>query len=96
MRWVNRFLPTISSSMKTVALQQWIESIVKKIQFYKKEHSKLLKEASTELELALWKKKLEQEGVQQWEERQREDCRFVCKSNIVIPSVISFLMIPDG
>mmetsp|Transcript_105 Transcript_105/g.155 ORF Transcript_105/g.155 Transcript_105/m.155 type:complete len:310 (+) Transcript_105:101-1030(+) len=96
MKWINRFLPSISSSMKTVALQQWIESIVEKIKFYKIEHYKLLKEASTELELAVWKTKLEKEGVQQWDKRQREDCRFVCKSNIVIPSVLSFLMIPDG
>mmetsp|Transcript_28419 Transcript_28419/g.46125 ORF Transcript_28419/g.46125 Transcript_28419/m.46125 type:complete len:306 (+) Transcript_28419:130-1047(+) len=94
-KWINRFLPTTSSNMKTVALQQWIESILEKLKYYKTEHYKLLKEASTDLELALWKTKLENERVQLWDKRQREDCRFVCKSNIVIPSVISFLMIPE-
>lgn len=94
-KWVNRFLPTISSSMKTMALQQWIESILDKLNYYKTEHYKLLKEAATDLELALWKTKLENERVQVWDKRQREECRFVCKSNIVIPSVVSFLLIPE-
>jgi len=94
-KWINRFLPTISSSMKTVALQQWIESILEKLEFYKREHCKQLKEASTELELALWKTKMEKEGVQSWDKRQREESRFVCKSDIVIPNVMSFLKIPE-
>ncbi len=93
-KWINRFLPTIPSNMKTMALQQWMESINKKLECYKTEHFKLLKEASTELELSLWKTKLEEECVQAWDKRQREECRFVCKSGIVIPAVMSFLMIP--
>lgn len=94
-RWINRFLPTIPSNMKTMALQQWMGSIHQKLESYKIEHFKLLKEASTELELYLWKTKLEKQCVQSWDKRQREECRFVCKSGVVIPNMISFLIIPE-
>ena len=94
MKWINRFLPTIPSNMKTMALQQWMGSIHQKLEFYKTKHFKLLKEASTEIELALWKTRLEKESVQAWNKIQRAECRFVCKSDIVIPNVMKFLIFP--
>ena len=50
-------LPTIES-IKTAVIQQWMESVIDRLDHYKAEHKALLKEATTLLELALWKTKL--------------------------------------
>ncbi len=44
---------------KTTEVQQWIASVVSKLGYYKSEHLILLKEATTLLELALWKANLD-------------------------------------
>ena len=43
---------------KTAAIRWWMESVSNKIDHYKGEHRRVLKEAVTILELALWKVKL--------------------------------------
>ena len=47
---------------KTVAIQQWMESTVHLLDECKDEHHKILKEATTLLELALWKANLGDNG----------------------------------
>eukprot|EP00986_Skeletonema_menzelii_P021231 scaffold33688_cov268-Skeletonema_menzelii.AAC.1 len=42
----------------TSAIQQWMRSVIRRLDHYKAEHQKLLKEATTLLELALWKTNL--------------------------------------
>ena len=92
-RWIDRFLPSISSSLKTLALQQWIEKVLEKIDYYKAEHQRQLKMASAELELILWRTKLEEDSMTMALDKRREDCRIVCKADIVIPNVTSYLAI---
>jgi hypothetical protein len=48
-----------NSSGKTDVTRQWIQSVLIRIESYKAEHRALLKEATTLLELALWKAKLD-------------------------------------
>lgn len=91
----NRVLPTIPSNLKTRAMQQCIESVMDKIKFYKSEHNQLLKQAASVLELALWKTQIEREMIQQkLAVGHRADCRYVCKSDVVIANVMSFLLLP--
>lgn len=91
----NRVLPTIPSNLKTRAMQQCIESVMDKIKFYKSEHNQLLKQAASVLELALWKTQIEREMIQQkLDVGHRADCRYVCKSDVVIANVMSFLLLP--
>jgi len=56
---INRRLPNTPS--KTYAIQQWIRSVIRRMEHYKAEHNTLLKEAMTLLELAVWKAKLEED-----------------------------------
>ncbi len=89
-------LPTIPSNLKTRALQQCIESVIDKIKFYKLQHNQLLKQAASVLELALWKAQMEREMVQKQtlDVSHKADCRYVCKSDMVIANVMSFLLLP--
>ena len=89
----NRVLPTIPSNLKTRAKQQCIESVIDKIKFYKSEHNQLLRQAASVLELALWKTQMEREMVQTLDVSHRADCRYVCKSDVVIANVLSFLLL---
>jgi len=56
---VNLTLPTVPAGSKTTFIQDWIVSTHRRFNHCKKEHYKLLKEATTLLELALWKSMLE-------------------------------------
>ena len=67
---INQVLPTITEG-KTSRIQQWMRSVIHRLDHYKAEHHKLLKEVTTLLELALWMAnlvhneggRLEREGV---------------------------------
>ncbi len=52
---INQALPQTRASRKTVEIRQWIRSVINSIEHYNSEHSSLLREATTLLELALWK-----------------------------------------
>jgi hypothetical protein len=54
---INRILPNIPANEKTSVIKGWISSDVHKIEHYKGEQRKLLKEATIIFELALWKAK---------------------------------------
>ena len=63
---INQFLSTFSAEYKTMVIQDWIEEVLERMEFFKSEHCTLLKEAMTLLELALWKAKLD--GIDEIEE----------------------------
>jgi hypothetical protein len=103
---VNRTLPDAPSGWeKTVAIQQWIESVIDRIEHYKTEHRLLLMEAMTLLELALWKAKLlDEEGRKcEAEEKMSQKAKVdkegtrnehrVSGANIVIKNVLPFLQL---
>ena len=57
---INQVLPSTPAGSKTTAIAQWMETIYRRFIHYKKEHNKLLKVATSLLELALWKAKLDE------------------------------------
>ena len=75
-----------------------MESLHLDIQHYKLEHNKLMKEAMTLLELALWKMKLVdvEDGVTRTKKRKRREIgRVNCGASVVITNVCSYLKIFD-
>ena len=98
---INQILPNTSSyaNEKTGAIQQWIRTVLLRLEQYKAEHNDLLIEAATILELALWNSKLKNKDarrdVERDEQKRRVDCRVNCGSDIIIPNVLAFLKLPD-
>mmetsp|Transcript_3259 Transcript_3259/g.4709 ORF Transcript_3259/g.4709 Transcript_3259/m.4709 type:complete len:308 (-) Transcript_3259:2976-3899(-) len=94
---INQVLPTTSSyaNDKTGEIQQWVRTVLLRMEQYKAEHGDLLIEATTILELALWKSKLKDTCVGERDEQKRLECRVNCGSNIIIPNVLAYLKLPD-
>eukprot|EP00984_Skeletonema_dohrnii_P005414 scaffold1907_cov73-Skeletonema_dohrnii-CCMP3373.AAC.5 len=96
---INQTLPNTPSYQKTPVIQQWISSVISRIDHYKAEHKALLKEAATLLELALWKANLddnegEMEGVRTTRGRRKRARKAICVTSgasIVIKNVLPFL-----
>jgi len=104
---INRTLPdpATRSSGKGAAINQWIRSVLNRMEHYKTEHRMLVNEAMTLLELALWKAKLLNEEGMQCEaeegkkskkakidnESTRTEHRVTCGASIVIKNVLPFL-----
>ena len=99
---MNRNLPNIPSAQKTNVIRWWLQSVHSRIEHYKTEHIKVLKEATVLLELALWKARLDDEaGDDSLEaptkkfkvdvERTRSELRVTSRANIVIKNVLPFL-----
>ena len=63
-----------------------MERVIAKIEHYKSEHYKLLKDNMTQLELALWKANLPSVDA-----TARQEARVTCGADIIIPHVLSFL-----
>ncbi len=57
---IKKVLPTSYPEMKTHVIQQWIQSVTRRFDHFKVQHNRLLQEAMTLLELALWKVKLDE------------------------------------
>jgi acid stress-induced BolA-like protein IbaG/YrbA len=83
---INRVLPSTSTDEKTAAIQNWLKRVNAKIQHYKSEHYKLLKDNMVLLELALWKANLPSVDA-----TARQEARVTCGADIIIPHVLSFL-----
>ena len=101
---INQVLPTVFAWGKTTAIEQWMESTVHLFDHYKAEHHKILKEATTLLELALWKAnlgdneggRLEREGVRTTRGRRKRARKEICVTSgasIVIKNVLPFLLL---
>ena len=103
---INQTLPNTNAwRRKTAAIQQWIRSVISRLEHYKAEHRVLLKEAMVLLELALWKAKLldGEEGkcnnnhgeksrkVNKDNETTRQEHRVTCGADTVIKNVLPFL-----
>ena len=103
---INQTLPTIGSGRKTDAIQRWIGTVISRLGHYKTEHKAILKEATTLLELALWKINLddnnggevEREGVSTTRESRKRARREICVTSgasIVIKNVLPFLQLSE-
>eukprot|EP00984_Skeletonema_dohrnii_P003027 scaffold1017_cov95-Skeletonema_dohrnii-CCMP3373.AAC.1 len=57
---INQVLPNTPADDKTDEIQQWMDSVINKMDYFKAEHWRYVKEAVTLLELALWKAKLDE------------------------------------
>ena len=58
---INQDLPNTPSNEKTATIDQWIRSVINRMEHYKTDHQTLLKEDMTHLELAVWKANLDEE-----------------------------------
>ena len=102
---ISQTLPHTLSSEKGVTIQQWIRSVLRRMENYKAEHRELLKEAMTLLELALWKANLDGEtesGVPSQEgarvtrrqiKRARKESYITSGAGIIIKNVLPFLQL---
>ena len=94
---INQTLPETAANEKTAAIQQWISSVLNRMENYKAEHQILLKEAMTLLELALWKAKLQEKFGSNIDAESaavvRKQHRVTCGANIVIKNVLPFLVL---
>jgi hypothetical protein len=104
---INQILPgTTHEYEKTDVIRQWIQLVISKIERYKAEHRALLKEATTLLELALWKAKLddfkiegdkcsaEEETAKKAKidvEGARKEARITSGADIIIKNVLPYL-----
>lgn len=107
---INKVLPTTYSEMKTRVIQQWIHLVTRRFGYFKVQHYRLLVEAMTLLELALWKAKLDEkvdsidnDSVEKKllqlsiieDHDTRRECRITCGTDIVIKNVLPFLTLPS-
>jgi hypothetical protein len=101
---INQALPNSSWFEKTEVIMQWMESAIQQLNHYKIEHRKILKEATSLLELALWKAnlgdneglQLEREGVRTTRggrKRARKEICVTSGASIVIKNVLPFLVL---
>jgi len=101
---INQVLPNTEEEEKTEAIQQWMRSVIHRLDHYKAEHCELLKEATTLLELTLWKANLgdnegeggalEIEGVRMTRGRRKRARKETCVTSgasVVIKNVLPFL-----
>ena len=100
---INRQLPRTHPYNKADAIRQWIRSVINRMDHYKAEHNKLLKEHMVNLELAVWKAKLDErdddstQKVQATkrakidEESSRKEKRITSGADIIIKNVLPFL-----
>ena len=105
---INQVLPNTTADEKTAVIKQWMESLLDKMDHYKAEHIRYVKEGITLLELALWKAKLgekEESSVDSSEgkekkanvdaESSRKEKRITSGADIVIKNVLPFLKLEE-
>ena len=99
---INQVLPNTESWVKTQAIRSWMSTVILRLDHFKSEHDKLLKETTTLLELALWKANLdgkgggvlEKEGVRTTRGKLKKARKEICVTSgasIVIKNVLPFL-----
>ena len=100
---INQVLPSTRPRQKGGVIRQWMESLLDKLDHYKAEHHRYVKEGITLLELALWKAKLGEQEEYAAEGRTkkakidaesvRKDKRMTCGADMVINNVLPFLQL---
>ena len=100
---INQDLPNTPADEKMAAIQEWIRSVIDRMEHYKTEHNRLLKEEMTLLELAVWMTKLDEKEEDNSNpkiqakkakivvESRRNERRITSGANIVIKNVLPFL-----
>ena len=100
---INQDLPNTPADEKTAAIHHWIRSVIDRMEHYKTEHNRLLKEDMTLLELAVWMTKLDEKEEDNSNpkiqakkakivvESRRNERRITSGANIVIKNVLPFL-----
>jgi hypothetical protein len=104
---INQILPATAHVKKTDEIRQWMQSVSSKIDHYKAEHRASVKEATTLLELALWKAKLtgfkvednnmgpgEKQAAKKPkidDEARRKEARITSGADIIIKNVLPYL-----
>ena len=101
---INRVLP-YTPREKADTIRQWIVSVINRMDHYKSQHNQLLKENMTQVELAVWKAKLDEKEednsnvmVQAKKARidvesARKERRITSGASIVIKNVLPFLQL---
>jgi hypothetical protein len=84
---INQDLPNIPSHEKTNAIRLWIRSVLNRMEHYKAEHYALLKENMTQLELALWKAKLDANAKLNEREERDVDGKSAKKAKIDVDTI---------
>ena len=95
---INQDLLNTDAEPNTQVIRRWMSAVIRRLDHYKAEHHKLLKEATTLLELALWKANLldneggvlEKEGVRTTRgqrKRARKEISITSGASIVIKNV---------
>jgi hypothetical protein len=97
------WLSDIPADDKSEVIQQWMDSVMRKLYHFKAEHYRYVKEAITLLELALWKARLEEteenddegrtEETKTGDECARRERRIISGAGIVIKNVLPFLQL---
>ena len=91
----------------TEAIRLWMRSVIVRVEHYKAEHYALLKEYMTQLELAVWKAKLDEDETSERDtldgksakkakidvESMRKERRITSGASIVIKNVLPFLQL---
>ena len=100
---INQVLPGTGIFEKTTAIHQWMGSVLDKLDHYKAEHGRYVNEATTLLELALWKAKLagkdddsatvRTKKAKVDAESVRREKRITCGADMVIKNVLPFLQL---
>ncbi len=100
---INQILPGTDPREKTSEIVEWIQLVIAKIEHYKSEHRVILKEATTLLELALWKAKLDDFKVVGPGEKKaarkakidvddaKKEARIISGADIIIKNVLPYL-----
>ncbi len=90
---INQVLPNTETEDKTGVIQRWMHRVIRRIEHYKSEHYRLLKEFTTLLELALWKVQLDEEF---GEALSKEDANTAKKARIDVKAVRQEQRITSG
>ena len=100
---INHVLPNTPADGKTEEIRQWMELVLDKMDHYKSEHCRYVKEGTILLELALWKAKLgeKEDNCEEGKtkkakvdaESARKDRRITCGADMVIKNVLPFLQL---
>ena len=100
---INQLLTTRGRFDKQYVVQNWMRNVMIKLNQYKAKHLEQLREASTVLELALWKANLDDNGggklackvvqTRGGRKKARMDTRVTAGADIVIKNVLSFLQL---
>ena len=101
---INRELPNTPADEKTDLIRLWISSVINRLEHYKAEHSRLLKEHMTQLELAVWKAKLDERYNDSSQKVQvkrakidvgnaRKEKRITSGADIIIKNALPFLQL---